>query len=87
MYFLFKGRTFASVIQEYFEVCPNTKEFIKIYETEKGRKEYEETLSVVEKQFPQYVKELQGIADGSKMPFHVVLYILIRIQHTNKKNF
>lgn len=46
---------------------------MKVYETEGGRKAYEETLAVVEKQFPQYVRELKGIADGSKMPFNLVL--------------
>lgn len=48
---------------------------MKVYETEEGRKAYDETLEVVEKQFPQYVRELQGIADGSKMPFNLVISI------------
>lgn len=45
---------------------------MKAYETENGRKSYEETLAVVEKQFPQYVRELKGVADGSKIPFTLV---------------
>lgn len=60
------------MIQEYFEVSPTTEEFMKVYETKEGRQAYEETLAVVKKQFPQYIRELEGIADGSKMSFTLV---------------
>lgn len=60
------------MIQEYFETSPTTEEFMKIYETDGGRKAYEDTLAVVNKHFPQYVRELEGIADGSKVSFTLV---------------
>lgn len=35
---------------------------------------YNETLDVVKQNFPQYVRELQGIADGSQVEFYKVKY-------------
>ncbi|PSN46475.1 hypothetical protein C0J52_06877 [Blattella germanica] len=46
------------------------EEILPLYETVEGKKIYEETLSTVKKSFPQYVVELQGIADGAKVPFY-----------------
>ena len=43
-----------------------------MYETDIGKKAYDDTLAVVNKNFPQYVRELQGIADGAKVPFYKV---------------
>mgnify|MGYP000577815299 CR=1 FL=1 len=43
-----------------------------MYETDAGRKAYEDTFAVVNQSFPQYVRELEGIADGAKVPFHKV---------------
>lgn len=64
------------MIQEYFETSPTTEEFMKIYETEAGKKTYHETLAVVRTHFPQYVRELEGIADGSKVSFTLVRFAL-----------
>jgi len=33
---------------------------------------YNETLETVKQSFPQYVQELQGIADGSQVEFYKV---------------
>lgn len=60
------------MIQDYFETSPTTEEFMKAYETEQGRKAYDDTLAIVTKNFPQYVRELEGIADGSKVSFTLV---------------
>ncbi|KAF5282237.1 hypothetical protein FQA39_LY17657 [Lamprigera yunnana] len=65
------GRTFASLIQSFvnsFSALNN--EYIPAYETAKGRQAYESTLVCVETNFPQYVEELQGTADGSNVPFY-----------------
>nr|CAH7751418.1 unnamed protein product [Callosobruchus chinensis] len=35
-----------------------------------GRKAYEDTLNCVKANFPQYIRELEGIADGARVPFH-----------------
>lgn len=37
-------------------------------------KVYDETLETVTQSFPQYIKELQGIADGAQVDFHKVKY-------------
>lgn len=60
------------MIQEYFATVHTTEQFLKFYETEEGKKAYDETLAVVKKNFPQYLQELQGIADGSKVSFDLV---------------
>nr|CAD7435222.1 unnamed protein product [Timema monikensis] len=65
------GRTFSGLIQSFVAACgPLNKEFLPLYETDAGKKVYQETLDAVQHNFPQYIKELQGTADGSKVPFH-----------------
>jgi hypothetical protein len=46
--------------------------FLPIYNTPEGLKVYTETLEVVTKSFPQYLRELQGTADGAGVEFHKV---------------
>ncbi|XP_012279242.1 uncharacterized protein LOC105699095 [Orussus abietinus] len=65
------GYTFSGMIQEHVdEYRPLKETYLPLYETEEGRRIYEETLESVTRQFPQYVRELQGTADGAKVPFH-----------------
>ncbi|XP_012256665.2 uncharacterized protein LOC105686426 [Athalia rosae] len=65
------GRTFASLIQNYVKnYSPLNDVSLPLYETDAGRKVYEETLDCVREQFPQYLREIQGTADGAKVPFH-----------------
>jgi hypothetical protein len=45
---------------------------LPLYETDAGKKAYEETLTSVRKNFPQYVREMEGTADGAKVHFHKV---------------
>ncbi|XP_022904794.2 beta-alanyl-dopamine/carcinine hydrolase [Onthophagus taurus] len=63
------GTTFGSMIHDLLEKCV---EFLKLptYETESGKEAYENTLAVVKENFPQYIEEIQGIADGAKVPFY-----------------
>jgi len=65
------GRTFASIISNFLEISTSlNEEYLPAYETKIGRKAYEDTLESVKKNFPQYVRELEGIADGAQVPFH-----------------
>lgn len=48
------------------------REVLSAYESEAGRSAYEETLASVQENFPQYVKEMHGTADGAQVPFHHV---------------
>jgi hypothetical protein len=46
--------------------------YLPVYNTPEGLKVYSETLEVVTKSFPQYLRELQGTADGAGVEFHKV---------------
>ncbi|EFN75755.1 uncharacterized protein LOC105191124 [Harpegnathos saltator] len=64
------GHTFAGMIQNFVDIySPLNDTYLPLFATEEGRKVYEETLDVVKKQFPQYVREIQGTADGANVPF------------------
>ncbi|XP_044014646.1 uncharacterized protein LOC122856846 isoform X2 [Aphidius gifuensis] len=41
-----------------------------MYNTKEGKKIYDETLDAVKKQFPQYLREIEGTADGANVPFY-----------------
>lgn len=45
------------------------EELLPAYETPEGKKAYDETLEVLKQNFPHYVRELQGTADGAKVSF------------------
>lgn len=67
------------MIQEYIEEATYLKEeLLPAYNTAKGRRIYEDTLNLVNEKLPQYVRELQGVADGSQVPFHEVVTPEIR---------
>lgn len=56
---------------------PLQKEFLIMYAQPEGRTIFEESLKTTEKYFPQYVIELKGMADGSGVPFHEVINIIL----------
>lgn len=58
-------------------------ELLPAYNTKAGQKIYEDTLALMKNKFPHYVSELQGIADGSKVPFFKVpiVYYKTYAQH------
>ncbi|RXG58749.1 hypothetical protein Avbf_16220 [Armadillidium vulgare] len=67
------GRTFRGLIEDLlntFKVLH--EELIPSYNTEEGKKAYDITLESLEINFPHYVRELQGTADGAKVPFYQV---------------
>lgn len=69
----FQGRTFASIIQDFVSTSSALNDsYLPIYNTPDGLKVYTDTLDVVTKSFPQYVRELQGTADGAEVDFHKV---------------
>lgn len=51
---------------------PLNESYLSIYETDAGKKIYAETLACVQDQFPEYLKEIQGTADGANIPFYKV---------------
>lgn len=72
-YIFCQGRTFSGIIKHFLKIYrPLNETYLPLYETEAGKKIYEETLSCVEQQFPGYLREIQGTADGANVPFHKV---------------
>ncbi|CAO1412916.1 unnamed protein product [Diamesa hyperborea] len=65
------GRTFASLIKEFLGIFkPLNEAFIPLYNSPEGQRVYKETFDCVNESFPQYIRELQGIADGAQVPFY-----------------
>lgn len=70
-----QGRTFAKMIQNFVDIySPLNDTYLPLFATEEGKKVYEETLDAVKKQFPQYLREIQGTADGANVPFSKVRF-------------
>ncbi|KYM93584.1 hypothetical protein ALC62_15942, partial [Cyphomyrmex costatus] len=65
------GHTFAKMIQDFVDIYqPLNEIYLPLFATEEGKKIYNETLDAVKKQFPQYLKEIEGTADGANVPFY-----------------
>ncbi|XP_059618007.1 beta-alanyl-dopamine/carcinine hydrolase [Phlebotomus argentipes] len=65
------GRTFASLIREFLTLSePLNNTYLPLYNTSEGRAVYNETLNSVRASFPQYIRELEGTADGAQVEFH-----------------
>lgn len=43
---------------------------------------YNDTLECVRSSFPQYVRELEGVADGAQVEFHKVMYSLNELPYS-----
>lgn len=70
--FFIQGQTFSGLIQNFINIYEPLKSYLSLYETEVGRKIYDETLACVEQQFPGYLKEIRGTAAGANVPFYKV---------------
>ncbi|XP_054276013.1 beta-alanyl-dopamine/carcinine hydrolase-like [Macrosteles quadrilineatus] len=65
------GRTFSSLIQSFVATSgPLNKVYLPLYDSPEGRKAYDATLATCKENFPQYVREIEGTADGAQVPFH-----------------
>lgn len=71
----FQGRTFSGIIQSFLQKAECLPEYLEAYQTGAGRQGYDETLNCLKTNFPQYVQELEGTADGANVPFHKVSVI------------
>lgn len=78
LFFTFQGRSFSGLIKNFLKTCDHlNNDYIPAYKTDKGKKIYDETLQVCKQNFPQYVKELEGIADGAEVDFYKVICFLL----------
>ncbi|KAF2349520.1 hypothetical protein FHG87_019725 [Trinorchestia longiramus] len=67
------GRTFRGLIEDFLENFDFfQKSLLPAYATPQGKAAYESGLAVARKNFPQYVREIQGTADGARVEFHHV---------------
>ena len=60
------------MIGNFLEIYAPLKEYLAVYDTTEGKKVYDETLATTMDQYPQYVREIQGTADGAQVPFFKV---------------
>lgn len=68
-----QGHTFKHQIEELVRDSKFLNdELLPAYNTVAGLKIYDDTLARMKTKFPHYVKELQGISDGSQVPFYKV---------------
>ncbi|CAH1112797.1 unnamed protein product [Psylliodes chrysocephalus] len=65
------GRTFSGLIHSFLKGNKTVdEELVPAYNTPEGRRAYDDTLNSVKANFPQYVRELEGTADGANVPFY-----------------
>ena len=69
-----KGRTFKTMIEEFVAQSDYLKDdLIPAYNSARGKKIFDDTLALMRQKFPHYIRELEGIAEGSQVPFHLVI--------------
>ncbi|KAK2726391.1 beta-alanyl-dopamine/carcinine hydrolase-like isoform X2 [Artemia franciscana] len=65
------GKTFRHIIQDFLTISDAlNNELIPAFEAPEGKQIYNESLLQLEENFPQYVNEIRGTADGADVPFH-----------------
>lgn len=70
---IFKGRQFKSLIEDNLSKSDYLKNsLLPVYKTEEGKTLYKKNLELCKRNFPEYVQEIQGMAQGSNVPFHEV---------------
>lgn len=83
--YIWQGKTFGYVIQDFLDGSEPLVEYLEIYESSaEGREIYDECLNAVESYFPQYLIELKGMADGAAVPFHEVCINLTILYYGDK---
>ncbi|XP_071541114.1 beta-alanyl-dopamine/carcinine hydrolase-like isoform X2 [Panulirus ornatus] len=72
------GRTFRSRITDFLASIKNRHTgLLTKYSTGEGKISYDTTLATLQENFPHYVRELQGIADGALVPFYHLMVLHI----------
>lgn len=73
------GKNFRSRITDFYcAVGELEDQWVPFYNTPKGRELYDGYLQVVQEDYPQYLEEVRGIADGAQIPFFKVFLMHIR---------
>ncbi|VVC42587.1 Peptidase C45 [Cinara cedri] len=63
------GRVYGNMLKQFVAAYEPLKDYLKAFADPKGRKIYDEALAQSRRYFPQYIIEMEGIADGSSVPF------------------
>ncbi|XP_037782824.1 LOW QUALITY PROTEIN: uncharacterized protein LOC119579166 [Penaeus monodon] len=73
------GRTFRAIIEDYLAASKHSHDsLLKQFSEGDGKVAYDVTLENLKTNFPQYIRELQGIADGARVPFqHLMVLHLV----------
>ncbi|XP_063609451.1 beta-alanyl-dopamine/carcinine hydrolase-like [Penaeus indicus] len=73
------GRTFRAIIEDYLAASKHSHDaLLKQFSEGDGKIAYDVTLENLKTNFPQYIRELQGIADGARVPFqHLMVLHLV----------
>ncbi|KAK7083919.1 hypothetical protein SK128_014954 [Halocaridina rubra] len=70
------GRTFRGIIEDFLASFKELHEcLLPAYESPEGRAAYDLTLASLQENYPQYIREIQGTADGAKVPFHHLMLL------------
>lgn len=70
------GRTFRGIIEDFLAGFKELHEsMLPAYESPEGKAAYDSTLKVLQENFPHYVREMQGTADGARVPFHHLMLL------------
>jgi len=73
------GKQFAEKIQARMSISRQMQDsLLPFYNTDEGQTIYNKFVQTHQKTFPHYMSEMQGIADGSRVPFHVLFLMALR---------
>ncbi|KAK8720004.1 hypothetical protein OTU49_013634 [Cherax quadricarinatus] len=70
------GRTFRGIIEDFLGSFKELHEvLLPAFDTAEGRASYDLTLASLQQNYPHYLRELQGTADGAHVPFHHLMLL------------
>ncbi|XP_071091493.1 beta-alanyl-dopamine/carcinine hydrolase-like [Haliotis cracherodii] len=71
------GRTFRGMIQEFYNQSSSLAKVTQFLQTDAGKTYYSGYFEAVTRVFPEYVKELSGLADGAGVSFTQAFSMMI----------
>ncbi|XP_050420073.1 uncharacterized protein LOC126833015 isoform X2 [Adelges cooleyi] len=78
------GKVFASMIQEFVATYTPLQGYLDAYNTPEGKLIYDDALTITLEVYPQYVRELEGIAMGANVSFNTLF--LMQLDDTLTQN-
>ena len=79
------GKAMKAEIESYIARSAYVKEvMIPFYSSKAGSNLYEKTLASLRAQCPQYLAELEGMAEGAEIPFNTIMMLNINCPSGSK---